>query len=531
MKANNRTKLTVGAVALAVVTGATLWLTAALAGPKPMAALATAPFAGALDALTTAPELHYRADVRGVGLVDADVTNFGQIIGSIAESGDTTQILQVGGKLYVKPSAAGLPGVTSPEQAAALEGKWLTGSTVQRLFSSVPGTLVPPAQLATRLASALGTTPPLDGRAEVDGVPVLGADTSLGVLYVSAQPPYRVVSLGSTSPNGQSSADAELTADIEPADGGMTFPVDPSSDGITNTDQQLEEQVQQLAANSVDPDLNFNIVGNGSVNCTDGACTVTVAVTSAISVNTAGAAITGGTVEATLTATITVDGAPAGGCVGEGGLPFGGTGTLDCVSPGAGAVFAAVDEEKKAQAQAESAAEGGAAVPYQIDLAGQFEVDARAQVNVSELEQQLMAQAKAEGELQNAYDSLLSGLQRIFRSTPAQWRSILSPEQLASGIENPNLRAAYVGTSIEKALAADPAVASNPDIVYLGASQPGSPVPDFRIYVGSKPIDIDVTGSSPGSLTSHLSRSYIQDGTQLLLYPSLTKGFLAEIYR
>ena len=62
----------------------------------------TAPFVGALDALTTAPEVHYRGSAPGVGTVDVNVTNFGQLIGSVTEDGDTVQLLLAGGKLYVE---------------------------------------------------------------------------------------------------------------------------------------------------------------------------------------------------------------------------------------------------------------------------------------------------------------------------------------------------------------------------------------------------------------------------------------------
>jgi hypothetical protein len=243
---------------------------AGVGGPAP--ALETAPFIGALDALTAAAEVSYRGSVPGVGAVDVKVTNFGQLIGSVTEDGDTIQLLLAGGKLYVKPSAPGLRGVTSRQEATALKGKWLTGSEVQSLLSSIPAQFVPPAQLAIRLASALGSAPALKGRAEIAGVPVLGVDTPLGVLYVSANTPYRIVSLSpkiSPSASPASSGATALTAYAGPGGDNISFPVDPSSDGIANTDEQLEDEVQQLAADSVNLDLNFTVEGSGSINCSD----------------------------------------------------------------------------------------------------------------------------------------------------------------------------------------------------------------------------------------------------------------------
>ena len=531
----------VSALAIAVIAGVTLWLSAALTGPArvegadgPVPAVETVPFVGALDALTTAPEVHYRGGVPGVGTVDVKVTNFGQLIGSVTEDGDTLQLLLAGGKLYVKPSASGLAGVTSQREAMALKGKWLTGGEAQSLLGSIPARFVPPAQLAAKLASALGTAPELRGRAEIAGVPVLGADTSLGVLYVSADTPYRIVSLSpkaSPSASPTPSRATKLTAYAEPGGDDISFPADPSSDGIADTDRQLEDEVRQLATGSADLGLTFTVEGSGSINCSDAGCDVWVTVTSSISANSAGTTITGGTVDADLEATITIEGVPAGGCTDERSLPFDGTGVLGCDDPAAGAVFASVKAEKRAQAEEQSQAENGAGVPYEVEYGGQSFVYARAQVNVAELEQQLTAQANYEGELQHAYGDLLSGLQRMAKGTPAEIRASLTPEQLASGRENPDLRAAYVGASIEKGMAADPAIASNPDILYMGSSRPGSPVADFKINMGGRPINVDVTGSSPSSLSPHLSRDYIQSGSQLLLYPSFTKAFLAAVFR
>lgn len=542
LQRKNRRKLIASGTVLAitVAVGVALWLSTAPTSPTrpveaagPVPAVETAPFAGALNALTAAPEVHYRATVPGMGTVDVKVTHFGELIGSVTEDGDTVQLLWVGGKLYAKPDAIGLPGFTSQRAASALKGKWLTGSEVQGLLGSIPARFSPPARLAAKLASALGAAPAFRGGTEIAGVPVVGADTTLGVLYVSANTPYHVVGLSpKASPSAPPvSSDASELAAYEPARPDMSFPVDPSSEGITSIDRQLEDQVQQLAKDAVDPDLHFSIEGNGSINCSDAGCSVSVTVANSINPVSAGVTITGGTVDADLVATITIEGTPTPGCTDEGSLPLGGAGVLMCDDPGAGAVFASVDAEKKAQAEAESQAENGAEVPYQVNYDGQYYVYARAQVNVAELEQQVIAQAKDEGKLQHAYSNLLSAMHRALNRTPAEVRASLTPQQLANGRANPSLQAAYIGTSIEKAMAADPAVVSDPDVLYMGSSRPGTPVADFKINIGGRSTTIDVTGPSPSSLSSHLSRSYIQNGSQLLLYPAPTQGFLDEVYR
>jgi hypothetical protein len=154
----------------------------------------------------------------------------------------------------------------------------------------------------------------------------------------------------------------------------------------------------------------------------------------------AGVTVTGGTVDADLEATITIEGTPTG-CTDEGTLPLDGVGMLACDAPGAGAVFASVDAEKTAQAEAESQAENGAEVPYQVNYDGQYYVYARAQVNAAELVQQITAQATREGKLQHAYSTLLSAVQRAVNRTPAEIRASLTPEQLANGRAFPSLRA------------------------------------------------------------------------------------------
>jgi len=540
------------ALALALAGGVTAWAvsgghssgTAQADAPTP--AIDTAPFVGALDALTAAPDVHYQSTVPGLGTVDVKVTDFGQLLGTVTEDGGVYQVLDVGGTLYVKAPSTGVPDVTSAAEASAMKGKWLTGSLVSELIGLDPASYAAPGQLAEQLAAALGTHPTLSSAGEIDGTRVVGADTSLGVLYVSATAPYHLVKLAPATASGTSSTAGSAAASIlgaaAPAhaasfttvaasDGSTSFPDDSTgSAGIAGTDSELENDVRQLATDSMDTDLSFTVNGNGSINCSDAGCSVSVTVTS--SVNPGGSAkVTGGSVSADLTATVSIEGQAAGGCTGSGSLPVEGKGVLSCEVPAAGAVFASVDAQKKAQAQAQSAQQGGAEVPYQVDYNGQYYVYAVAQVNVDELEQQVTRQASTEGSLQHAYTNLLNALHRALNRTPAQVRATLSPAELSAGRDNPGRRSQYVGTSIENAVAADPAVASDPDIVHLGAASRGVPVTDFRIQVGGQRIDIDVTGSSGSSISDHLKRQYIQSGSQLLLYPSLGQGFLSEVYR
>lgn len=159
----------VSALAIAVTAGVALRLTAAPAGPArveradgPVPAVETVPFVGALDALTTAPEVHYRDSAPGVGTVDVNVTNFGQLTGSVTEDGDTLQLLLAAEKLCAKLSGAGLRIVTSAGGHGA-QGQMADPERGPKPPGSIPAQLVPPAQLA----SALGPAPAFRGRAEV----------------------------------------------------------------------------------------------------------------------------------------------------------------------------------------------------------------------------------------------------------------------------------------------------------------------------------------------------------------------------
>ncbi|MFE6851736.1 LamG-like jellyroll fold domain-containing protein [Streptomyces sp. NPDC057674] len=124
-----------------------------------------------------------------------------------------------------------------------------------------------------------------------------------------------------------------------------------------------------------------------------------------------------------------------------------------------------------------------------------------------------------------------AALTRAAGRTPDQVRSRLSPDQIAAGQRKPYLRSMFVGTDIEKAVAADPTVAGDPNISHLGASQPGQSVPDFHISDGGKLVGLDITGSSASAISAHMARAYITSRKQILSYPTVAKGFLDRVFR
>lgn len=362
--------------------------------PKLHPALSQAPFMAALNTLAAAPEVHYRSTVDG-DPIDIRVTSHGESVGTITDSGAAISLLNVAGKLYIKPPASGLPGVTNKAQLAAVSGKWLTGKDVDTLLGDRLTPFVPPGQLADRLARALAASNALPSDSDpgtvVDGVRVLTAKTSLGTLSVSRDAPYRLVSLGdgTSSPpppndGAQTAAAAAFTWTGRQASD-TSFPTDPS-DEPGATDNEILDDTKQLKT-AVDGDLQFKLQGNGQISCNAGGCQVSVAVSNTIDPATANAKITGGQIAAELHADISIEGDPAGSCDSSRQLPLNNTATMGCSDPGAGGVFTSVDAEKKAAAEAQSRAEGGAEVPYYVHFNGEYYVYATAQVSVDQLVQ------------------------------------------------------------------------------------------------------------------------------------------------
>lgn len=122
----------------------------------------------------------------------------------------------------------------------------------------------------------------------------------------------------------------------------------------------------------------------------------------------------GGRVNGQLVATVQIDGRPAGGCTATALLPLNGPGVISCQNPAAGAVFIAVNAQKRAIAQAQSRAQGGRPVPYTILVTGAAEVVAIATVQVEVLVRLLRLRAQLAQELARAQERQ----QRPVPSTP-----------------------------------------------------------------------------------------------------------------
>ncbi|WP_201304922.1 hypothetical protein [Streptomyces sp. GS7] len=365
-----------------------------------------APFDQALAGLATARVLRYQ-DTAAAGITrrDVTVTPSGTLFGSTGDGGQDPgqDVLRIGGTTYTRWKKAGPDEKPDGEQDPRAPGTWTTADPgSSHTLAPVLSRFLPPAELAVELWDAvdkLTTLPdPNDPHVpteKVHGVPALRADTSAGSLLVTKSKPYRVLRLEPYGPSGRltgrltalrSGAEASAmrrvtTGPLEAGDSqGMDLsPVSGSrADAAYNA---LEADTRQLA-DAVDHGIDFTLnTTEGNVSCGSGGCTVDQSFTGELT-SDARTRLTGGTVTATMRATVTIDGRDAGGCTSpQGTFPLTGdtvSGSLSCSDPGAGAVFAAVREKYKAQAEAESRASGGRPVPYRFPYVASPVVDAAA---------------------------------------------------------------------------------------------------------------------------------------------------------
>ncbi|MFJ9779538.1 hypothetical protein ACIRSS_08140 [Amycolatopsis sp. NPDC101161] len=103
----------------------------------------------------------------------------------------------------------------------------------------------------------------------------------------------------------------------------------------------------------------------------------------------------------------------------------------------------------------------------------------------------------------------------------------MTPEMIKAGRARPDLRTRFIGMAVEKYVAA---TVSHPDIKQLGASRPGTSVPDFLIKDGERSIPVDVTGSSTTSTKEHLQRAYISRETQIVAYRSISARIIDAVF-
>jgi pretoxin HINT domain-containing protein len=359
------------------------------------------PFDKAVTNLAAAPGLHYRNPVESGSIRwDARVTSHGEVIGSIEQAGQKVDMLAVGGKTYLKAPDGLLPGTST--HTTPLRGKWITGDSA--LFGPLLSQALSPATLAGTLRHALDETtrfPTTDAPSTINGTPALKASTPSGDLYVSQDAPYRVlryVPSGHTPelpplprPGTRSLPQIPSTPSLldpgrqwrlsQPGFGEMD--IDPmSAPEVDKTYNDLEDNAKQLT-NVINSSTNFQLKGKADISCGAGGCTVTATVTNTNTASAGAGATLTGQVTAEMTATVSINGLPAGGCTQVSPLPLNGTGSISCTDPEAGPVF--TEANAIAEAKAKATATPGSTYRWTVYSYAPVVVLARAQVNVEKL--------------------------------------------------------------------------------------------------------------------------------------------------
>lgn len=396
-----------GALVLALLAGLLVWLSGG--DDKAEAKGDRRPFDKAVANLAVARGLRYKdTAIAGITARDVTVTASGKKFGTTGY-GKTlknleSDVLRIDGKTFTRHrKAADYEKDLLPKGEKDGPGRWVvnpTGGT--KLLDEVLQQFLSPKELAGQLHRALNQVdrfpeaaapgaPPLI----VSGVPALRVDTSAGRLVVTKKPPYRVLRLEPYDLHDmvdgmKDSVSQGATPSIPPpveqgplkegdSKGMELTPLTgPESDEMFD---RLEEYIEKLG-DAVDDNVDFTLNTGGDLQCGGGGCSVNESFTGSIVPREKGVRIRINQVTAVLTATVTINGKPAGQCSSPPTVVrFSGnmsSGNLSCEVPGAGPVYEAERQRLKSMAEAESRASGGRPVPYRISNRAWAEIDARA---------------------------------------------------------------------------------------------------------------------------------------------------------
>ncbi|MET9657542.1 polymorphic toxin-type HINT domain-containing protein [Streptomyces sp. NPDC006510] len=408
--------LVVGALGLvlALVAGTLLWQAV-----RPEEAEENqAPFYLAVHNLANEPVTHYTGSAPDGTSWDVTATDGDEAQGEITVDGRRIGVLKVAGKTYAKPPQDMLTDLPDGVSASTLKGKWITGDArLTRAMANVPGS---PAALASRLWAGLdqvGEFPHTDAETvRIGRDEALSVATPEGVLYVTAAAPYRILRLAP-----RSTKSGHTTAAASNRTGLVTAAVRPSAAAYSGTDRQAAPAGQprlgrvdfapmspehvgrayddlidgtKSLGGAVDLGVRFDFNQTGNLSCSE-SCTVTEnVVTSTTAVP--GAKLSG-TVDATMTAQVTVNGGSGGGCSQRTSLPLNGSGTMRCVASGTAPVVRRIKAEKQREANARARATGRSVrIPYTLDFRAQVQIMAMA-IGRAEIEKKVRDQQAERG--------------------------------------------------------------------------------------------------------------------------------------
>ncbi|MCL2586099.1 MAG: hypothetical protein FWE35_27000 [Streptosporangiales bacterium] len=401
-----RTTILAAGIAVLVAVASFLTVNAVTGASGPATAIAQAPFRSALSSLAVQPVVRYQTTSNGQA-TDLQVTNSGDAVGTITDSGQTFNLLNAAGQFYVKPPASALSSLGA-QQAATWKGKWLTGGIASRLVGWDPSLFPEPAVLARQLTAALGKSPVLGSAPDtINGTPVLAAHTARGTLYVARNAPYRIVAL---TPGGSgSSTTAAVRAGpvlASEASAAMAFPEE-NENGVTAAVQDATSDASQLST-AINTDISFSSKGSAQVNCSAGGCETTDTETTSVT----GSSVRSASVNAVMNATFTIQGQPAGTCSASTTLPANGVGSISCSDPAGGAVYQEVVQ----------AAESSGATSSTIRMQANDEIYATAQVVAAQIVNTVAGDmaAKAESDANQALQTAAGLAQAELDAAEAQ---------------------------------------------------------------------------------------------------------------
>lgn len=369
------------------------------------------PFELALDDLARTSAVHYQGPMADGVDYDLSVTKDGDAYGTVGVADATYGVLKIGDAVYLRPPPGTLAGADATNALRKeLDGRWIANEGDAAL--PVDDLVRTPQQYADQLRSALASGGTVGGQVEVEGLPALRADTWAGSIYVTKEAPHEVLYV--TRPEEEPSTDgghaaeslrdraagdaatfvtARLAQDevppgesagIDAADGPPAVSA-LSDDELGTLFDSMDGATRDLTG-AVDPGVVLRLNGDGQVSCGSRGCTANVR--TSVDVTPSSGTLKGGTVNGQLVATFSVDGRTAGGCSSASALPLKGSAAMGCSAPGAGGVYAAVEAQKKAQAQSRSRAcrcSVRYGVPYTVD----WQVLALADVRVEVLRSRL----------------------------------------------------------------------------------------------------------------------------------------------
>ncbi len=227
--------------------------------------------------LAEAGVLHYQGSLTASGdddlTVDLMVTATGEATGTVALSGQTAQVADLGGRLFLN---AGQPFWTAiadlpAGSTSAAAGNWVTVPT--NILGIDPSTMLTPTAIGNTLAGAFGGT-------DQSTLATLPRTVDGGIDEIGLHGANDSMSIAATAPHGILHFEAELS-------NGVTLSTDVADASATETSvyQTLSQQAGQLQT-AVDPDLDISEGNQSWGGCDAASCSVVVTFTNSSSVST-----------------------------------------------------------------------------------------------------------------------------------------------------------------------------------------------------------------------------------------------------